>query len=149
MPSKKKIGDDLINHNKLRLYATFKGPFKMEPYLDLVQSRNKRAWLSRLRCSGHHLEIEQGWWNKTPIAERFCKICNSGEIGDEYHAVMICKTFNVIRACFLGKMNSILPGFNNLSKEKITEEYDDYIYNNRDSLEKNFYEANNLKLFLQ
>lgn len=34
---------------------------------------------------------------------------------------------------------------NNLSKEKITEEYDDYIYNNRDSLEKNFYEANNFQ----
>ena len=112
-----KIGDDLINHNKLRLYATVKGSFKREPYLDLVQSRNQRAWLSRLRCSGHHLEIAQGRWNKTPIAERFCKICNSGEIGDEYHAVMICKTFNVKRACFLGKMNSILPGFNNLSKE--------------------------------
>ena len=34
---------------------------------------------------------------------------------------------------------------NNLSKEKITEEYDDYIYNNRDTLEKNFYEANNFQ----
>ena len=115
--NEQKIGDDLINHNKLRLYATVKGSFKREPYLDLVQSRNQRAWLSRLRCSGHHLEIEQGRWNKTPIAERCCKICKSGEVGDEYHAVMKCKIFDVKRACFIGKMNSILPGFKDLSKE--------------------------------
>ena len=99
------------------MYSTVKGSLKREPYIDLVQSRNQRAWLSRLRCSGHHLEIAHGRWNKTPIAERFCKVCNSGEIGDEYHAVMICKIFNIKRACFIGKMNSILPGFKNLSKQ--------------------------------
>jgi hypothetical protein len=36
-----KMGDDLINHNKLRLYATVKGSFKREPYIDLGQSRNQ------------------------------------------------------------------------------------------------------------
>ena len=112
-----KIGDDMINHNKLRLYATVKGSFKREPYIDLVQSRNQRAWLSRLRSSAHHLEIEQGRWNKTPISERFCKLCKSGKIGDEFHAVMDCEIFNIKRACFIGKMNSILPGFNLLSTE--------------------------------
>ena len=80
-------------------------------------SRNQRAWLSRLRSSAHHLEIEQGRWNKTPISERFCKLCKSGKIGDEFHAVMDCEIFNIKRACFIGKMNSILPGFNLLSKE--------------------------------
>ena len=115
--NEQKIGNDSINHNKLRLYATVKGSFTREPYLDLVQSRNQRAWLSRLRCSGHHLEIEQGRWSKTPIAERLCKTCDSGKIGDEFHAVMSCKTFNVKRACFIGKMDSILPGFKDISKK--------------------------------
>jgi hypothetical protein len=44
---------------------------------------------------GHHLEIEQGRWSKTPIAESYYKICKSGEVGDEYHAVMKCKIFDV------------------------------------------------------
>ena len=112
-----KTGNDMANHNKLRLYATFKGSFKREPYIDLVQSRNQRCWLSRLRCSAHHLEIEQGRWSKTPISERFCKVCKTDNIGDEYHAVMMCKTFNIKRACFIGKMDSILPGFKQLTKE--------------------------------
>ena len=73
--------------------------------------------MSRLRCSAHHLEIEQGRWSKTPISERVCKICNSGDIGNEFHAVMNCKVFAIKRACFIGKMESILPGFKSLSKE--------------------------------
>ena len=89
------MGKDMINHNKLRLYSTFKGSFKKEPYIDLVQSRNQRAWLSRLRCSAHHLEIETGRWAKTPVNERFCKICDSSKIGDEFHLTMKCKTLPI------------------------------------------------------
>jgi hypothetical protein len=99
--NKCKIGDDLQNHNKLRLYATVKGCFKREPYIDLVQSRNQRAWLSRLRCYAHHLKIEQGRWKKIPVNERICKVCNTDEVGDEYHAVMKCKIFDIKRACYL------------------------------------------------
>ena len=110
-----KIGEDMINHNKLRLYSTFKGSFKREPYLELVQSRNQRAWLSPFRCSAHRLEIEQGRWTRTPLNERYCKICTSGKIGDEFHFVMECKTFDVKRACFVGKMESVIPGLKKLS----------------------------------
>ena len=39
----KTSNNNMINHNKLRLYATFKGSFKREPYIDLVQSRNQRC----------------------------------------------------------------------------------------------------------
>ena len=113
-----KLGEDMINHNKLRLYSTFKGSFTKEPYIDLVQSRNQRAWLSRLRCSAHHLEIETGRWSKTPINERYCKVCNDGKVGDEFHLTMECKTFATKRAYFIGKMKSIIPGYKSLEKEK-------------------------------
>ena len=108
---------DDLNHNKLRTYATLKGSFKREPYFDLVQSRNQRSWLSRLRCSAHHLEIEQGRWKKVPVAARCCTVCQSGDIGDEYHFAMQCPVFNIKRACYIGKMNSILPGFILLSSD--------------------------------
>ena len=113
----KPSNNDDLNHNKLRMYATMKGSFKREPYFDLVQSRNQRSWLTRLRCSAHHLEIEQGRWSKVPVAARVCTVCQSGEIGDEYHFAMKCPIFNVKRACYIGKMNSILPGFSLQSSE--------------------------------
>lgn len=47
--------------------------------------------------------------------ERICKLCNNDEVGDEYHAVMKCKIFDIKRACYFGKMESILPGFKSMS----------------------------------
>ena len=44
-------------------------------------------------------------------------MCNTDKIGDEFHFVMQCKVFDIKRACFIGKMESILPGFKSLSKE--------------------------------
>ena len=106
---------DLLNHNKLRTYATLKGSFKREPYIDLVQSRNQRSWISRLRCSAHNLEVEKMRWSNVPAAECVCTVCHSGEVGDEFHFAMQCPVFNVKRACYFGKMSSILPRFKNLS----------------------------------
>ena len=99
------------------MYPTLKGSFKREPYIDLVQSRNQRTGISRLRCSAHQLEIEQGRWTNKPVSARTCTICDAGEIGDEYHLTMKCSVFDVKRACFIGKMNSIIPGFKNLTSE--------------------------------
>ena len=112
-----KLGDDGLNHNKLRFYSTIKSSFSREPYLDAVQSRNQRSFLTRLRCSAHRLEIEKLRYSTppTPAHLRFCKFCCSGEIGDEEHFLLRCNVFNIKRACFLGKINSIIPGFVNMS----------------------------------
>ena len=68
--NKIKLGDDGQDHNKLRLYKTFKGSFRVEPYIDMVPNRNQRCFLTRLRISAHHLCIETGRYSKpkpTPI----------------------------------------------------------------------------------
>ena len=47
---------------------------------------------------------------------RLCKFCCSGQIGDEEHFLLNCSLFDIKRACFLGKMSSIIPNFKNMSK---------------------------------
>ena len=107
-----------INHNKLRFYSTLKSSFSRETYLDLVQSRTQRSFLTRLRCSAHHLEIEKLRYSTppTPIEMRLCKFCTSEKVGDKEHFLMDCKTFNTKRECFKGKMSSLIPHFRNMSK---------------------------------
>ena len=83
----------------------------------LTLSRNQRSWITRLRCSAHNLEIEKMHWSSVPVADRCCSVCHSGDIGDEFHFAMKCSVFNTKRACFIGKMTSILPGFNLLTSE--------------------------------
>ena len=46
------------DHNRLRFYKTLKSSFTIEPYLSLVENRNQRSWLSRIRISAHRLHIE-------------------------------------------------------------------------------------------
>ena len=106
-----------INHNKLRFYSTLKSSFSREPYLDLAQSRSQRSFMSRLRCSAHHLEIEKMRYTSppTPIDMRLCQFCCSGQIGDEEHFLLNCSVFNIKRACFIWKMSSILPNFKDMS----------------------------------
>ena len=70
-----------------------------------------------LTTISHVRSFEKGRWNKTPIENRVCKFCDSGEIGDEFHFAMICKTFDTKRNCFIGKMESIKPGFKSLSSQ--------------------------------
>ena len=45
-----------------------------------------------------------------------CKFCTSEKVGDEEHFLMDCKAFSTKRACFKGKMSSIIPNFLNMSK---------------------------------
>ena len=106
-----------LDRNKLRFYSSLKSSFSREPYLDLVQSRNQRSFIARLRCSAHNLEIEKLRYVTPPIppSMRTCQFCFSGAIGDEEHFLLNCDLFSLKRACFMGKMNSIIPSFKNLS----------------------------------
>ena len=83
-----KKGTDGMDHNKLRLYTTIKGTFRQEPYIANILNRNQRSWLSRLRISAHSLRIETGRYTipVTPLSQRVCLYCDSGELDTEMHA---------------------------------------------------------------
>ena len=70
---KEKLEENGLDHNKLREYRKYKNEFVMEPYLKMVQNRNQRCDLTRLRLSAHHLRIETGRWVNTPREKRICK----------------------------------------------------------------------------
>ena len=122
--NKYSFGHDGIDHNKLRFYKTFKGSFTKEPYIELVQNRNQRAWLTRLRISSHHLGIETGRWAKPwpiPLSDRVCKYCSDGAIDSEYHFLLGCATFANKTRCFESKLSAMVPGFSSLtSNDKIS-----------------------------
>ena len=108
-----KIGNDGLDHNKLRLYKTLKGSFDVEPYITNIKNRNQRHWLSRYRTSAHTLQIELGRYScpVTPVLERKCRYCSSGECDDEQHFILFCDTFKLKRQCFWGRLSALSPSF--------------------------------------
>ena len=118
-----KLGSDGQDHNKLRFYKRLKGSFKVEPYIVKIKNRNQRQWLTRFRTSAHTLCIETGRYTRpvTPISDRKCVYCDDEAIDDERHFILLCKTFNIKRQCFMGRMRVLHQQFENMSlDEKLT-----------------------------
>ena len=109
--------EDGQNHNKLRLYNTLKGSFKLEPYIEKITNRNQRHWLSRYRISAHTLRIETGRYTRpvTPIIDRKCCYCDQNSIDDEKHFILLCDTFKLKRQCFVSRVKTLIPQFDTMS----------------------------------
>jgi hypothetical protein len=62
--------------------------------------------MCKLRISAHKLKIEVGHYNKTPRNERFCKKCNTDEIEDEMHFLLLCNHFETDRKNILAEVKN-------------------------------------------
>ena len=118
--NKEKQDNNMVNRNKLRFYCTFKGSFKPEPYINQIDNRNQRKWISRMRTSAHRLEVETGRYNNIPYDQRQCEFCppdQNNNIGTETHFLLDCTTFSDERRCLFSRMSLIMPNFQSMSKE--------------------------------
>ena len=107
-------------HNRGSFYRTLKSSFTQEPYIANIVNKSQRAWLTRYRVSAvPTLGIESGRYTRpvTPVTSRICKYCTGNKLDDERHAILECNTFSIKRNCFLGKINSLMPNFEQLSLE--------------------------------
>ena len=86
----------------LILYKEFKLSFEYEKYLDVLP-KSLRFYFCRLRMSCHPLRIQTGRYINNRIAreERYCSCCNSRDIEDEYHFMLICPCYNDIRKKYI------------------------------------------------
>ena len=68
-----------------RMYNEIKPDHKPEIYLTI--NKNVRTTFTRFKLSSHRLLVEGGRWKslKLDYELRKCKLCDSGDIEDEYH----------------------------------------------------------------
>ena len=155
-----KLGNDGLDHNKLRFYKKLKGSFTPEPYTELVKNRNQRVWLSRIRTSAHHLRIETGWWtrpNPTSLADRTCLYCQEGVIDNECHFLLGSPTVANQTRCFVGKISSLNSSFFHMSESdkvatilcptsakaaKITNKFVSILFNARERIDLGEHSSN-------
>ena len=102
--------------NKLRTYRKFKEEYKIEPYLTRVKDTKTRKDITRLRISAHSLEIEKGRYLMKPMDERKCNGCSA--IEDEFHVVMRCSSYEVVRNEVFVEITGAKPPFGGLSDQQ-------------------------------
>ena len=81
-------------------YRIFKQDLKFENYLTILP-KNFIYTYCKYRCGSHRLPIETGRWHGVSRHDRLCHLCDSNDIGDEYHYIMLCKAFDSERKKFL------------------------------------------------
>ena len=105
--------------NKLRTYRTVKVNHVKERYLTEIKNPEIRAAVSKLRLSSHGLMIEKGRHLRLDIKDRICKNCNSKDVEDEFHVVMLCSKYEAERKTLFGTFEEEIHNWHSLSsKEK-------------------------------
>ncbi len=85
---------------KLRTYVDFTG---IEDPRTLVKSnlpRGQWSLLAKLMCGILPLEVEVGRFVGTDKKERFCTVCKTLNIEDEYHFLYVCSPLEEVRTKF-------------------------------------------------
>ena len=83
----------------LRCYTQFKFDSFVEPYT--IQTYLPRKFIANLRCASIDIECNQGRKHNIPYDQRICTVCNTLQIGDEYHFVLICPLLTELRIKYL------------------------------------------------
>ena len=89
---KQKWAQEIHDSGKCMNYRLFKVEFGLEPYL-LELSPVVRKSMTRFRCRNHRLPVESA---RHVISERLCRVCtmcDSQEMGDEFHYLLKCAAF--------------------------------------------------------
>ena len=89
---------NLFKHDKtskLRTFKLVKRCFRVEPYIELIKDFQLRQSFSKLRLSDHCLNIETGRKHNIDVEDRICNICDSKEVGDEFHFLIKCQNLHL------------------------------------------------------
>ena len=100
------------NSRKVCTYYSVKSCFGYEKYLDVLNIRKFRFVYVSFRTSSHDLEIEKGRYNDIPRDRRLCKVCQIECIEDEYHFLLVCDFYDVLRSQYIPQKYIINPNVN-------------------------------------
>ena len=86
-----------------------------EKYLVTVNSLGGRRVMAGLRAGCLPLAVEVGRYTGTPYSERVCRLCDCGEVEDQHHFLIICRTLSSIRQNLFTHCLTLSSSFTHLS----------------------------------
>ena len=100
-----RVDTDGEEHNKLLTYSSFKCHFGIEPYVLLVQNRNQRCALSRLRVSAHRLGCELLRYRRPPVPrdQRYCVYCPPEHLAGGQSVRPVDNELHCLTECVVGQ----------------------------------------------
>ena len=104
---------EVCSLDKLSLYREYKFSLEPERYLRSINISSHRQMLARFRCSSHFLRIETDRKHGIERNQRICLLCDSNEVEDEYHFLLVCSFFNHYREKYISRFYFDPPSVQN------------------------------------
>ncbi len=70
-----------------------------------------------LRCGTASLRIETSRYERLPVEQRVCEVCDSDNVEDEMHFLISCNAFTQERTKWFSHVSQFIGNFNGLSLE--------------------------------
>ena len=83
---------DVTSNSLCVNYRIFKSECCYSQYLNILSNKD-RISLCKFRCSNHKLAVNTGRYENINRNNRICTLCNSTDIGDEYHYIFSCPAY--------------------------------------------------------
>ena len=90
----------MLTSSKGRHYTIFKTNLSLEKYF-FILNRTKAIQFAKFRTDNNHLPIEIGRWEGIDINDRKCHLCNTNDIGDSFHYLLVCPFFSNYRKQYI------------------------------------------------
>ena len=85
--------NDVLTSGQCLNYRLFNESHGYEQYLDILSGYSCIQDFIYFRLCITHLPIEKGRQLGIPRHERVCRLCNSNQLGDEFHYLFSCPFF--------------------------------------------------------
>ena len=103
--------NDLSNNNTLTIYKHIKHELEYAIYLEMFDNKYQRQLVTKMRISAHRLRIETGRHgrNRMERHERVCEMCDTNQPEDEFHFILQCSRYRVVRRRYINDQYWLRP----------------------------------------
>ena len=96
----RKWSETVFNNSACINYRAMSLVKKTQNYLLKLPKRYAYA-LCKLKCVNHNMPNVTGRYTNTPYEDRLCTLCQTQDIGDEFHYLFICEKFTLERTRYI------------------------------------------------
>ena len=94
---------NVLDNGLCSSYRLFKQNLELENYISNYVNPFLK-WLCKFRCGGSNIPVNSGRFIQTPFDERICSLCDTRQLGDEYHYLLECSYFQ-------NQRNLLIPNY--------------------------------------
>ena len=103
------LRSDISRSPKVSFYQYIVDNFALQTYLCKPINPIYMKYISKFRLSSHLLKIESGRFVNELRSQRICDKCSLNDIEDEFHFILVCPAYRILRVKYIKQYYYLRP----------------------------------------